>query len=206
MEIISGEGNDRLNYGWLAVLRWTCSVCCLQEGWLWVRSDREPRAHAGPRLAGTDVPQGWAHQGRNGDPHHPHRPLFVWKGQKTLSFLHWSLWCPWLGREWVERALFALVPSACALVICSYAAVYQTHPCNLIFLYLCVFIFIYNFQFLPFPTYYHNFKTSLQLLFYVDLCPSILNSVGLHLRTDLTTMFHHIPCFFRSLIFLIYLY
>lgn len=45
--------------------------------------------------------------------------------------------------------LFALVPSACALVICSYAAVYQTHPCNLIFfVFLCLFLYITSSSFL----------------------------------------------------------
>lgn len=214
MKIISGEGNDRLNYGWLAVLRWTCSVCCPQEEGLWARSDREHRAHAGA-FHGSDAPQGWVCWGREGDPPIPTGPSLSERDRKLSSspteafgdaghvVLLVAVVGKWMSREGccLHWYLLPVLWSSAVMLL-----FIRLIPVIWFFLYLCVFIFIYNFQFLPFPTYYHNFETSLLLLFYVDLCPSVLNSVGLHLGTDLTTMFHHSPCFFRSLIFLIHLY
>lgn len=75
MKIISAEGNDRLNYGWLAVLRWTCSVCCLQEGRLWVQSDGEHRARAGH----TSTPRFIMSRQRWG----PHKALLCLKGTEN---------------------------------------------------------------------------------------------------------------------------
>lgn len=152
MKIISGEGNDRLNYGWLAVLRWTYSVCCLQEEWLWVQSGREHCAHARRETSVAQMCPKVEHIKAEAEtPTVPTGPSLSERDRKVSSSSTEAFGdcgaCSAAGtRGWEVNAsgglFFALVPSACALVICSYAAVYQTHPCNLIFC-ICVCLFLY---------------------------------------------------------------
>lgn len=103
------------------------------------------------------------HWQRQGPPWSPCL-LPVCREQKYLSFAHQNVWGPWGVLRCRQRAgrvpcgwevdasgglLFSLVPSACAVVICSNAALYQTHLCNLIFcISVCLFLYITSTSFL----------------------------------------------------------
>lgn len=152
MKIISGEGNDRLNYGWLAVFRCTCPVCCLQEEGLWVQWDGEHRPHAAPEASMAQMcPKAEHIKAEVGTLTIPTGPSLSERDRKLSSSSTEAfgdagcvvLLVPVVGKGMSrEGCCLLLVPSACALVICSYAAVYQTHPCNLIFC-ICVCLFLY---------------------------------------------------------------